>query len=358
MSELTRLDHYRLLGRSGLRVSPICLGTMGFGPEWGWGAEKDESRRIFDRYLDLGGNFVDTANRYTDGTSERYLGEFLRSKRHRVVLATKYSLNLDATDPNAGGNHRKNLVRSLEESLGRLQTDYVDLFYVHVWDGVTPTDEVMRALDDAVRSGKVLYAAVSDYPAWKVAQANTIADFRGWSPFVAMQVKYSLAERSIERDLLPMARDLGLGVTTWGSLGGGMLTGKYNRLEGLEAGELDETRRGEHLESQLTERNLAIAREVQMVAREVGRRASQVALQWVLRRPGVTAPIVGVRTVRQLEDNVASLAFTLGPEHFERLDAATRIDLGFPHAFIRSERIQQLLHGETTLEEPGAPPVG
>src|SRR4051812_48825726 len=217
---------YKLLGRSGLRVSELCLGTMTFGDDWGWGADRDESRRIFDAFADAGGNFVDTANNYTDGTSEQLVGEFTEGARERFVLATKYTLTIDDTDPNAGGNHRKSLVRSLEQSLRRLRTDRVDLLWLHMRDATTPIEEFVRALDDQVRLGKGLYVGISDSPAWVAARANAIAELRGWSPFVALQLPYSVSSREPERELLPMAAELGLTVTPWGVLEAGFLTGR------------------------------------------------------------------------------------------------------------------------------------
>ncbi|RPJ45137.1 MAG: aldo/keto reductase, partial [Candidatus Latescibacterota bacterium] len=275
---------YRLLGRSGLRVSELCLGTMTFGEEWGWGASKEESRKIFDLFAELGGNFVDTANRYTEGTSEKWVGEFLGAERHRFVLGTKYTLITRPDDPNGSGNHRKSLVRSLEESLRRLGTDFVDLYWVHAWDFRTPIEEVMRALDDVVRAGKVLYAGVSDTPAWIVSRANTIAELRGWTPFVALQVEYSLVERTVERELLPMARALDLAVTPWAPLGAGVLTGKFTRGARPAATRLKEG------SSKLGERPLAIARAVDAVADARGVPSSQVALAWLRSRRGNVIP--------------------------------------------------------------------
>ena len=217
---------FRILGRSGLRVSELCLGTMTFGSDWGWGADRDDSRRIFDAFVSAGGNFIDTANNYTDGSSEEFVGEFVAEARDRFVLATKYTLSIDADDPNAGGNHRKSLVRSLEQSLRRLRTDYVDLLWLHMHDATTPIEEAVRALDDQVRLGKVLAVGISDSPAWVVAQANTIAELRGWSPFTALQIPYNVASREPERELLPMAQALGLALTPWGVLEAGILTGK------------------------------------------------------------------------------------------------------------------------------------
>ena len=219
---------YRLLGNSGLRVSEAALGTMTFGEEWGWGTAKDEARKVYDAFREAGGNFIDTANFYTNGSSESFLGEFMKDHRERVVMATKYSKAVPATDPNAAGNQRKNMVRALEASLKRLQTGYIDLYWVHIWDHMTPVEEVMRGLDDLVRQGKVLYVGISDAPPWWVAQANTLAQLRGWSPFVGLQIEYSLVERTVERELIPMAKALNLGLTAWSPLAGGILTGKYH----------------------------------------------------------------------------------------------------------------------------------
>ena len=356
MPRPTQLDHYRLLGRSGLRVSPLALGTMTFGTDWGsgWGADRDESRRIFDRYADLGGNFIDTANRYTNGTSESFVGEFVRDRRERFVVATKYTIGDPASkDPNNGGNQRKNLVQSLEASLRRLRTDYIDLYWVHAWDGRTPIEEVMRALDDAVRQGKILYVGISDAPAWKVAQANTLASLRGWSPFVGLQIEYSLAQRTPERDLIPMAQELGLGVTPWSPLAGGVLTGKYSRadLAKKDAAPEGEVTRAAVTEAfgMLSERVLSIADTVKAVAAETGVTTAQVALNWVQRQPGVTSTILGAKRISQLEDNVGSLTVELTNDQLARLDAASRIELGFPHDFLRVDFLRQQLEGGATV---------
>ncbi|HEY5765110.1 MAG TPA: aldo/keto reductase, partial [Candidatus Deferrimicrobiaceae bacterium] len=260
---------YKLLGRSGLRVSEICLGAMTFGEEWGFGASREESRRIFDAFADAGGNFIDTANMYTNGTSERFTGEFLGESRDRFVLATKYTLSMRADDPNASGNHRKNLVQSLEASLSRLRTDYIDLYWLHAWDFMTPVEEVMRALDDVVRAGKVRYIGVSDTPAWIVSRANTLAELRGWTPFIGLQIEYSLIQRTVERELIPMANDLDIAVTAWGAIGGGVLSGKYSGKPG-KVKATDSRRKDSNL-WRISEKNLAIAREVERVAREIGR---------------------------------------------------------------------------------------
>lgn len=344
------LNHYRLLGNSGLRVSPISLGTMTFGTDWGWGADASESRKQFDLYTEKGGNFLDTANFYTEGTSEKLLGEFLKGKRDRFVVATKYTLNMFPGDPNGGGNHRKNLMQSVEASLQRLGTDYIDLYWVHMDDGLTPIAETMRALDDAVRQGKVLYVGVSDMPAWKVAQGNTLAELRGWSPFVALQIEYSLAERTPERDLIPMAQALGLGVTPWSPLAQGVLTGKYTRAD-LEGGNTGGEGRYERNKQngRLNARTLAIANVAKEIAAEIGATTPQVALNWLLRQPGVVAPIIGARTVAQLEDTLGAVNITLADAHLARLDEASKIELGFPHDFLRQDYVRQFTTGGTTI---------
>jgi aryl-alcohol dehydrogenase-like predicted oxidoreductase len=336
---------YKLLGKSGLRVSELCLGAMTFGEEWGWGASKEESRRIFEAFAEAGGNFIDTANYYTNGTSERYVGEFVGSERERFVIATKYTLNMRPDDPNGGGNQRKNLVQSLEASLGRLGTDYIDLYWVHAWDPMTPVDELMRALDDAVRAGKILYAGISDAPAWVVAQANTLAEWKDWTPFVGLQIPYSLIERTPERDLLPMAEALDLAVTPWGTLGGGVLTGKYKAGKDRPPDTRFATA-AQWGDAFLTERNLRIAGEVAEVARETGRSASQVSIAWVRQhRRGVTIPIIGATKVSQLRDNVGSLEVVLAPEQMKRMDEASRIELGFPLDFLGG--VRQIVYGNT-----------
>ncbi len=303
---------FKLLGRSGLRVSEVALGTMTFGEVWGWGASKDESRRIFDVYVEAGGNFVDTACNYTDGESETLVGEFVEPDRERFVVATKYTLTGRGDDPNAGGNHRKNMVQTLEASLRRLRTDYVDLLWLHMWDGTTPVEEVVRALDDLVSSGKVLYVGISDTPAWVVSQAVTLADLRGWSRFVALQGPYSLADRGVERELLPMARSLDLAFTPWGMLEGGALTGKY-------LSDSTDARRYESIGPKTT----ALAQEVVAVADELGVPPAQVAIAWVRAQPWQLVPIVGARSETQLRENLAALDVELEPEHVERLSEAT-----------------------------------
>jgi aryl-alcohol dehydrogenase-like predicted oxidoreductase len=336
-----RTMNYRLLGRSGVRVSELCLGTMTFGEDWGWGADKATSRELYDAFRAAGGNFFDTANRYTEGTSERFLGEFCASERDQVVIATKFTLWTRRDDPNASGNHRKNMVQALEASLKRLGTDYVDLYWVHAWDFTTSPEELMRGLDDLVRAGKVLYVGVSDTPAWVVSRAITLAELRGWTPFTALQLKYSLLERTAERDLLPMARALDLAVTPWSILGGGLLTGKYRRGEADAGDRLARSGSAARVDA----RSQGIVDEVLAVAGEVGCSASQVAIAWLRSRPGVILPLVGARRPEQLADNLGALAVTLDAAQLERLDAASAIALGFPHDFLAQDYVRDLVFG-------------
>jgi aryl-alcohol dehydrogenase-like predicted oxidoreductase len=342
------LDTYRLLGRSGLRVSPMSLGTMTFGSAWGWGAEIGEARRIFDLYVDRGGNFIDTAVNYTDGASERFLGEFIGGKRERVVLATKFTMARDPGNPNAGGNHRLNMIRSVEQSLRQLATDRIDLLYLHAWDMTTRPEEVMRALDDLVRAGKILYAGICNTPAWRVAEMQTLADLRGWSPFVALQIEYSLVERSVEHELMPMAQALGLGVLPWSPLGGGVLAGKYARTDVEDSREaaVSASRKGVIAASgHLNARSIAIAEEVRVVAAEAGATPSQVALAWTLTNPSVVSPILGARTVAQAEENLAALEVVLSQDQVDRLNRISEPDPIFPARFVQRPLVQQLIHG-------------
>ncbi len=331
---------YKLLGKSGLRVSELALGTMTFGEDWGFGASKEESKKIFDAFVEAGGNFIDTAVNYTNGTSEEYLGEFIQRKREQFVIATKYSLTTRPNDPNGGGNHRKNLIQSVEASLRKLKTDYIDVLWLHAWDFMTPVEEVMRALDDLVRSGKVLYIGVSDTPAWIVSQANTLASLRGWTPFIGLQVEYSLMQRAPERDLLPMAKAFDIGVTAWAPMAGGALTGKYTTKEST-----DEVKRLSPNSARLQERNRVIAEVVKEIAKEIDRSPAQVALNWVRQQSGVVIPIVGSRKVSQMEDNLNSVDFKLEQDHLNRLNEVSKIELGFPHEFLASEPVLKALHG-------------
>jgi len=336
---------YRLLGNSGLRVSEMSLGTMTFGEDWGWGSKKDEARKIYDAYREAGGNFIDTANVYTNGTSETFVGEFISDHRHEVVLATKYSNAAPGSDPNAGGNQRKNMMQALEGSLRRLKTDYIDLYWMHIWDKVTPVDEVMRAFDDVVRQGKVLYIGVSDAPAWWIAQANTLAELRGWTRFVGLQIEYSLIERTIERELLPMAKAFKLGLVAWSPLAGGLLSGKYHSKKGAAPadGRLSSDMMKEFVAK--GERTDRIIETLENVSKQVGRSAAQVALAWLRYREIPVMPIIGARKLDQLKDNLASLDFELSPEQVTALDQASAIDLGFPYEFYERELVKSLMYG-------------
>lgn len=326
----------QILGRSGLRVSELALGTMTFGPDWGWGADLDQSRAIFNRFVEAGGNFIDTASNYTDGTSERYVGELVAGDRDRFVIATKYTLSLDRDDPNAGGNHRKSMVRALEQSLRRLGTDYVDLLWLHMRDDLTPIEEAVRALDDQVRLGKVLHVGISDSPAWVAAQANTLADLRGWSPFAALQIPYSAASRDAERELLPMAAALGLAVVPWGVLGAGVLTGKP----------AEERRWPEDGVSERTEGVVQALRDV-ADARECT--PSHVAIAWARQRPSppTIIPIVAATREEQIVENLAAAEISLEPAEIEAIDEAGKQQLGFPRDFLESTGVRELIYGNT-----------
>lgn len=331
---------YRLLGNSGLRVSEISLGTMTFGEDWGWGSPKEESKRIYDAYRDAGGNFIDTANVYTNGSSEKFLGEFMKGHRNSIVLATKYTNSVPANDPNAAGNHRKNLKQALDASLQRLQTDYIDLYWVHIWDGITPVEEVMRALDDVIREGKVLYVGISDAPAWWVSQANTLAQLRGWSPFIGMQIEYSLVERTVERELIPMAKALHVGVTAWSPLAGGVLSGKYQVGGATNTDRMSQQTMQEFLHDR--ERTERVVAAVKSVSDQLKCSMAQVALAWLRYRPVPVIPIIGARKLAQLHDNLSSLEIQLSPQQVKVLDDASAIDLGFPQAMYEKELPRQL----------------
>ncbi len=329
---------YKLLGKTGLKVSELCLGTMTFGEEWGSGANKTESKKMFDAFTQQGGNFIDTANRYTEGTSERFLGDFIAHDRDAFVIATKYTLYDRTDDLNAAGNSRKNLMRSVEGSLKRLNTEYIDLLWLHAWDFTTPVEEVMRGLDDLVSAGKVHYIGISDTPAWIVAKANTMAQLRGWASFAALQIEYSLIERTPERELLPMAKDFGMAITPWSPLGAGVLTGKYN--QGMIGGA-----RLSEKSVKFNERNLEIAREVDKIAYEIGVKPLQVALKWLMQQHAQIIPIVGARNAAQLQDSLDCIQLTLSEEHLNRLDEVSKISLGFPHEFLASPNVKKVAFG-------------
>lgn len=318
-------DLWRRLARSGLSTP------------------NDECRKIFDGFAEAGGNFIDTANKYNGGKSESLLGEFIASDRDHFVVATKYTLSVREGDPNAGGNQRKNMARALEASLKRLKTDYIDLYWVHAWDFMTPVEEVMRGLDDMVRAGKVLYVGVSDTPAWIVAQGNTLAQFQGWSPFVGLQIEYSLAQRDPERDLIPMARAFDIGITAWGPLAGGILSGKYGKTTKTKP----DTARYSGEGNPPDESRLRIGETVTELAGEIGRPASQVALNWLRQRQTPVIPIIGARRASQIDDNMKCLDWQLTSEQLSKLDDATKIELGFPHEFLARDFVRQNLFGGT-----------
>jgi len=341
--------NYYLFGKSGLRVSELCLGTMTFGDEWGWGSPKEEAKAIYDAFREAGGNFIDTANFYTDGTSESFLGEFMQGHREEIVLATKYTLAPAGNNPNAAGNHRKSMVQSVEASLKRLKTDYIDVYWSHIWDQLTPVEEVMRAFDDLVRAGKVLYIGVSDAPAWVIAQANMLAGLRGWTAYTGMQIEYSLLERTVERELIPLAENQDMAVTAWSPLKSGLLTGKYlSREEGGAGGAGAEARLNHDMMKDFGktgERGIKTVQETVAVAGELGVSPAQVALAWLRTRPVKVIPIIGARKMPQLEDNLRSLEVKLSPEHVRRLDDASAIEMGFPHDFFEAEMPRTVAHG-------------
>lgn len=351
-----KLDDYRLLGRSGLRVSPLSLGTMTFGLQAGWGSSDDEARQMFERYVELGGNFLDTANFYANGGSEKLVGQLVQGRRDRMVIATKYSLTMQPGDPNAGGNHRKNMIRAVEASLKRLQTDFIDLFYLHIWDSRTPVEEILRAFDDLVRAGKILYVGISDTPAWQVSRMQAIAELRGWSPLVALQIPYNLTERSVEREFMPLALEMGLGVLPWAPLAGGVLSGKYARTD-LNAqveqklGALDSRKAINLARGRLNERTLDIADAVKTIADEMGRTSAQIALAWTLLNPAVVSPLIGARTFAQFEDNLAALDVTFNDDQIKRLDEVSRIETCFPYDMLDTE-ITKGMFGGVNVEKP------
>lgn len=329
---------YKLFGKSGLRVSEICLGTMTFGTEWGWGSDYETSKAVFETYTNAGGNFLDTANRYTEGTSEKWLGEFIAADRDHFVLATKFTLKDRNGDPNFSGNHRKNLFRSVNESLNRLNTEYIDLLWVHAWDFTTSVDELMRGLNDLVTSGIVHYIGISDTPAWIVSKANTMADLRGWNAFAGLQIEYSLIQRTPERELLPMAKALDIAVTPWAPLGGGVLSGKYLKAE---AGRIKENT------VRRNERNTKISEVLVEVSATLGYSPAQVAIAWTKLQNQVVIPIVGARNAAQLEDSLKCLEVKFTPEAIQKLNEVSQIELGFPHDFLKTEGVLDVTFGQT-----------
>ncbi len=352
------LNHFVTLGRSGLRVSPLCLGTMTFGEDWGWGSNVADSVRVLNRYIEHGGNFVDTANMYTFGHSESIIGDYLAaapSRRQELVIATKFFGSMQTGNPNAGGAGRKNIVWACEQSLRRLRTDYIDLYWMHCWDYLTPIEETMHALDQLVAAGKVRYIGFSDTPAWKTAQAQMLAQFRSWTPLIALQIEYSLIERSVEGELVPMALELGLGITPWSPLKGGILSGKYRRAN---AGQI-KANRGDWVSAALNDRAYDLIEVLLQVAREADVTPAQAAIQWLQSRPGVAATILGARTLEQLDDNLAALEASLSPEQLDRLSAASEPELNFPSGFLKRSPAfrnpETRINGELAGPNPLAP---
>ena len=357
MPTTPKLDSYSLLGRTGLRVSPLSLGTMTFGTELGWGSDKETARRIFDAYAEAGGNFFDTADLYTGGTAEAWLGEFIaeRGLRDKAVIATKFTYNAEAGNPNAGGNGRKNILRAVESSLKRLGTDYIDLYYLHTWDRMTPAEEVMRTFDDLVSSGKVRHVGLSDVPAWYASRAQTIAEFRGYEPVSALQLEYSLVERNIEREHTTLATEQDMGIAVWGPLANGLLSGKYRPSEdgGTGDGRLEMVK-GSALAvfQKFTPRNWQIVSELEKVAGEMGHSMAQVAINWAAGRPGVATVIIGATRIGQLMDNMAALDFTIPEELAARLDAAGAPEKVFPYSFFENNQQERITGGVTVAAKP------
>ncbi len=361
------LNTYYTLGCSGLRVSRLALGAMTFGTEWGWGADEESARQLFNTYVDAGGNFVDTADLYTGGTSESWLGKFIadRNLRDRMVIATKFTYNAEPGNPNAGGNGRKNILRAVDGSLKRLGTDYIDLYILHTWDTITPAEEVMRTMDDLVRSGKVRHVGLSDTPAWYAARALTLAEWRGYEPLSTLQLEYSLVERNIEREFIPLGVELGMGIMVWSPLASGLLSGKYKPSEGGNTGEGRlETMKGssnpgfqkfsDDSENPLRERNWQIVAELEKVAQELGRSMAQVAVNWTVNRPGIASVIIGATKLSQLEDNLKALEFEIPAQLTNRLETISRPEAQFPYSFFGSE-IQGMIHGGVAV---GSKPIG
>ncbi len=353
------LNTYYTLGRSGLRVSRLALGAMTFGTEWGWGAEEETARQLFDTYVDAGGNFIDTADLYTNGTSEAWLGKFIadRNLRDRMVITTKFTFNAEPGNPNAGGNGRKNILRAVEGSLKRLGTDYIDLYLLHAWDMITPTEEVMRTLDDLVRSGKVRHIGLSDTPAWYAARAQTLAEWRGYEPLSTLQLEYSLVERNIEREFMPLGAELGMGIMVWSPLASGLLSGKYKPSQGGATGEgrLETMKDSSNPGFQkFSDRNWQIVAELEKVAQELGRSMAQVALNWTVNRPGIASVIIGATKLSQLTDNLQALEFQIPPELGDLLETVSRPEAQFPYSFFGSE-IQGMIHGGVAV---GRKPAG
>jgi aryl-alcohol dehydrogenase-like predicted oxidoreductase len=353
-----KLTDYTTLGRTGLRVSPLCLGTMTFGTEWGFGAEEKPSKEMFDRYIDAGGNFIDTADGYTNGHSEELVGKFTgeRSLRDKVVIATKFTFNFaNSGNPNAGGNGRKNIYRALEGSLRRLKTDYIDLYYLHAWDTITPVEEVVSTMNDLIHEGKIRYYGLSDTPAWYFTRAQGLAERYGWQPVATLQLEYSLTERNIEREHIPAAQELGIGLCPWSPLAGGFLAGKYKRDGDKGKGEGRLSLPSGGLFNRFTDRNWRILDVLLDVAKQAGKPPAQVALNWLAAKPGVTSTILGATKLAQLDDNLAAIEFTLAPELYKRIDDASAIESVHPYNFY-APGMQTRVSGGTNVQ-PWRPAV-
>lgn len=349
------LDEYYLLGRSGLRVSRLAFGAMTFGEAWGWGAGEATSRALFDAYVEAGGNFIDTADMYVEGRSEELLGRFVAESglRDRLVISTKFTYSGQPGNPNAGGNGRKNIIRAVEASLRRLGTDYIDLYILHTWDRMTPVEEVMRTLDDLVRAGKIRHAGLSDVPAWYASRAQSLAEHRGYEPIAALQLEYSLAERSVEWEFVDFAQIAGAGIMVWSPLCGGLLSGKYRGGDATDEnrGRLDAMRDSTNPAFvRFTERNFAIVNELDVVASELGKSMAQVAINWVANRPGVASVILGATKIEQLSETLSSLAFEIPAELSARLDAASAVEPPFPY-WCFTDPLQAMMTGGTRIGE-------
>ncbi|HKD84835.1 MAG TPA: aldo/keto reductase [Terriglobales bacterium] len=349
-----QLNEYVTLGRSGLRVSPLSLGTMTFGNDR-WGSDDAEAKRIFNRYVEEGGNFVDVADAYESGKSEEVLGHFIAegNLHDRLVVATKFTFNAQEGNPNAGGNGRKNIYRALEGSLRRLKMDYVDLYWMHVWDTITSSEEVVSTLTDLVREGKIRYYGFSDVPAWYAARAITLAEQQGFERPIALQLEYSLVERNIEREHIPAARELGMGVCPWSPLASGFLTGKYTKQgpTSSQGSRLDVVKDSNNpVFRKFTEHNFQIVQKVQEVAQKLGRSAAEIALNWVVTQPGVTSTIIGATKLKQLEANLASISLTIPPELRQQLDEVSQIEETHPYMFF-GEVLQDRVRGGVKIRK-------
>lgn len=344
------LDYFNTLGRSGLVVSPFALGTMTFGTPR-WGSSDDVSKSVFNHYVDAGGNFIDTANVYSGGRSEELVGEFVaeRNLRDKLVIATKYGFNAEKGNPHAGGNGRKHIYYALENSLRRLKTDYVDLYWLHVWDMVTPVEEVLQTLGDLVRAGKIRYFGFSDMPAWYGVKAATLAAAFNVPAPIAMQLEYSLVERSIEREHVPAARESGLGICPWSPLAGGFLTGKYSRENenAPEKGRLGGANPFSGAFTKFTERNWRILDALRKVSAEINRPPAQVALAWTASQPGIASIILGASKPEQLRDNLSSLEIRLTAEQLQTLNESSAPDSAFPYGIFNDAGKRMIFGGQT-----------